>query len=350
MSNCAQHGMITLLISLLIVSLTGCAQSSKRYTYPVKPQQQIVWPGKPAAPRIKYIGSFSSAEDIGIEKGFFTLLAEFFIGSEDQRLIRPMAVVAPTENEIYVADPGIKGIHYFNLADENYKQIRLTGDYPLPSPVALAVDDRQRVLVADSALGQIFKINLEAGIAEPMVLQSKLQQPTGLAYDQKRKRLYVVDTASHHVKLFNPQGKLIKTIGRRGKSKGEFNFPTFIWQDPKGMLWVTDSLNYRVQRFTAAGKYLGQFGKAGRESGTFLRPKGVATDDFGHIYIMDSLFHALQVFDKKGRLLLNIGQQGQNPGEFWLPTGIYIGDNSKVYIADSHNQRIQVFQYIGDRR
>lgn len=181
MSHCARHGITSLLISLLIISLTGCAQSNKRYTYPVKPQQQIVWPGKPAAPRIKYIGSFSSAEDIGIEKGFFTLLAEFFIGSEDQRLIRPMAVVAPTENEIYVADPGIKGVHYFNLADENYKQIRLTGDYPMPSPVALAVDHQQRVLVADSALGQVFTINLEAGIAEPMALQGRLQQPTGLA-------------------------------------------------------------------------------------------------------------------------------------------------------------------------
>lgn len=350
MSYCTQRGISTLLISLLIISLAGCAQSTRRYTYPVKPQQQLVWPGKPEVARIKYIGSFSSAEDLGIEKGFFTLLAEFFIGSQKQRLVRPMAVVAPNENEIYVADPGIKGIHYFDLENENYKQIRLIGDYPLPSPVALTMDDRQRVLVADSVLGQVFTINLEAGIAEPMALKSKLQQPTGLVYDKKHKHLYVVDTASHNVKLFNQLGELITSIGRRGKSKGEFNFPTYIWQDGKGMLWVTDSLNYRVQRFTAAGKYRGEFGKAGRTSGNFLRPKGVAADEFGHIYIVDSLFHALQIFDEKGRLLLNIGQQGQNPGEFWLPTGIYIGENSKVYIADSHNRRIQVFQYIGGRK
>lgn len=336
-----------LLISISVLVLSSCAQSGKRYTYPAT--QQLVWPDKPAKPRIKYIGSFSSAEDIGIEKGFFTLLAEFFIGSEEQRLIRPTAVVAPTEHEIYVADPGIKAVHYFNTKEENYKQIRLSGDYPLPSPVALAVVDKRHVLIADSALGQILRINLEAGIAEPLVLSDKLQQPTGLAYNRKKQILYVVDTARHHIKVFDSKGKLQKKIGRRGEGKGEFNFPTYLWQDQQSQLWVTDSLNFRIQRFTQDGRYLGQFGQIGSASGAFSRPKGIAIDKFGHIYIMDSLLHALQIFDKKGRLLLNIGQQGQNPGEFWLPTGVYIGENSKVYIADSHNQRIQVLQYIGGR-
>lgn len=337
-----------LLISIAMIGLSGCAQTDKRYTYPAP--QQLVWPEAPAKPRIKYIGSFSSAEDLGIEKGFFAMLAEFFIGSEDQRLVKPMAVAAPSETEIYVADPGIKGVHYFNLADEKYKQIRLTGDLPLPSPVALAVAGPHRVLVADSVLGQIFSINLEAGIAEPLDLKTKLEQPTGLAYDQKKQRLYVVDTSSHRVNIFDQHGKLLRQFGRRGGARGEFNFPTFLWMDKQGSLWVTDSLNFRVQHFSFKGEYLGQFGQIGISSGSFSRPKGVATDDLGHIYVVDSLFHALQIFDAQGRLLLNIGQQGTGLGEFWLPTGVYVGDNNKVFIADSHNQRIQVFQYIGERR
>jgi len=349
MSSRRQQGFPPLLLAILLVSLTACAQSGMRYTYPVEPQEQVVWPAKPGKPRIKYIGSFSAAEDTGIQKGFFTRLAEFFIGAEDQRLIRPMAVLALNDNEIYVADPGIKGVHYFNLTDQNYKQIRLTGDFPLPSPVALAVDDQQRVLVADSSLAQIFMINREAGIAEQVFLKGNLQQPTGIAFDKINKRLYVVDTTTHSVNMYDQHGKLLNTIGRRGEQNGQFNYPTYIWLDNQRTLWITDSLNFRVQRFTTEGKYLGEFGKVGSGSGTFARPKGVATDKFGHIYIVDSLFHALQIFDKKGRLLLNIGQQGENPGHFWLPSGVYIGENSKVYIADSHNQRIQVFQYIGDR-
>lgn len=334
-----------LLIVITTFGLAACAQSTKRYTYPAI--QQIAWPAKPATPRIKYIGSFSSAEDLGIEKGFFTLLAEFFVGGEEQRLIRPMAVAVLNDTEIFVADPGIRAVHYFNLEAQIYKQIRQTGDHPLPSPVALTIDDRRRVLVADSALGRVFSLNVEAGIAEPLSLQQTLEQPTGLAFDRKRRQLYVVDTARHRINIFDRQGKLLSKFGKRGSAKAEFNFPTYLWQDRQDRLWVTDSLNFRIQRFSSDGQYLNQFGKAGDVSGNFSRPKGVATDGFGHIYIVDSLFHALQIFDADGRLLLNIGRQGSHPGEFWLPAGIYVGENNKIYIADSHNQRIQVFQYIG---
>ena len=341
------YNTLILTLMLAIMGLTACAQTTKRYTYPAK--LQLVWPGNPAKPRIKYIGSFSSAVDLGIEKGFFTQLAEFFVGAEEQRLIRPMAVAVLDDNEIFVADPGIRGVHYFNINAQKYKQIRLNGNAPMPSPVALSIDGQQQVLVVDSVLGKVFTINLEAGIAEPLELHKELEQPTGIAYDRNRRQLYVVDATRHCINVFNQQGDLLRQFGKRGKENAEFNYPTHIWLDLSGHVWVTDSLNFRVQSFTAEGKYLRQFGKLGADSGSFSRPKGVATDKFGHIYVMDALFHALQVFDKKGRLLLNIGQQGENPGQFWLPTGIYIGNNSKVYIADSHNQRIQVFEYIGDR-
>ena len=126
------------LMLMVSIGLTACAQSNKRFSYPAEKQKQIVWPSEPAKPRIRYIGSFSSPADLHIEKGFFTRLAEFFTGSEEQYLVRPMAVLAPTDNEIYVADPGIKGIHYFNIEAGEYKQIRLRDGQPLPSPVAMA--------------------------------------------------------------------------------------------------------------------------------------------------------------------------------------------------------------------
>ncbi|MDH5444214.1 MAG: 6-bladed beta-propeller [Gammaproteobacteria bacterium] len=332
---------------IVVGSMLGCSSVVKRYEYPSK--QQIVWPASPAKPKIKYIGSFSSAIDLGIEKGVFAMLAEFFAGSEKQSLIRPMDVVTLGEHEIFVADPGIKGIHYFNTRAHIYKQIRLTGNVAMPSPISLAVDHKKNVYVSDSALGKVFKLNVEAGIATPVQLSTAVSQPTGLAFDKKQKRFYVVDTASHQLGIYNSNWKLIKKIGKRGKGRGEFNYPTSIWCDTNGHLWVTDSLNFRIQKLSSTGKYIKQFGKAGSASGYFSRPKGVATDKFGHIYIVDSLLHTMQIFDKKSRLLLNIGQQGQDPGNFWLPTGIYIGENSKVYIADSYNQRIQVFQYIGGK-
>ncbi len=341
-----KSGLSLVFVLFVSIGLAACANSSKRFIYPVSQQEQIVWPGKPAEPRIRYIGSFSSAADLSIDKGFFVLLAEFFTGTEQQHMVRPMAVLAPTDNEIYVADPGISGVHYFNLKTGDYKQIRLADNIPLPSPVALTIDNKQIVMVADSALGKIFSINLQAGIVEELPLQATLKQPTGLAYDLAQQLLYVADTATHSINVFNQQGDLLRKTGHRGDAKGEFNFPTFLWHDSKVGLLVTDTLNFRVQNFDASGQYVGHFGKVGSGSGSFSRPKGIASDSLGHIYVVDSLFHAFQIFDKKGRLLLNVGQQGQNSGEFWLPVGIYVSNSNKIYVADSFNQRIQVFQYI----
>lgn len=332
-------------LGMVSVMVMACAQVETRQVYPWV--NNMVWPEQPAKPRIKYVGHFSNPKEFGISKGFFDLVVDFFTGAEDQRLIRPMAVIAPNPDEVYVADPGARGVHYFNNKENDYRLIRLSGERPLPSPVGLAMGPDNKILVTDSELGGVYSIAPDAEFAKPFHLQHSLKQPTGIVYDKNRERLYIVDTETHTVNIFDSYGKRIKRIGERGNGKLQFNYPTMISMDQQGQLLVTDSLNFRIQHLSRKGKYLGQFGKIGGATGKMNRPKGVATDNLGHIYIVDSLFHAMQIFDRKGRLLLHLGQQGQKAGEFWLPTGIFVGDNNIIYIADSHNQRIQVFRYIG---
>lgn len=339
---CKYSGLI-LLSGLL---LFGCAAKQQRL-YPV--QSSLMWPAKPAQARVQYKGSFRTPEEMGIEKGFFARLSDLITGEDEQLMIKPMAVVSVGEDVIYVADTGVKGIHYFNRQEGDYKLIQLADNRPLPSPVGMAVGPSGSVFVADSALGGIYVIKQGSDIAIPLKLKSKLKQPTGIAWDSQRHRLYVTDTATHTISIFDRNGNRLKQFGKRGKGKAEFNFPTLLWFGKNNQLYVTDSLNFRIQIFNRKGQFQGYFGKAGQTSGTLSRPKGVATDKFGHIYTVDSLFHALQIFDDKGRLLLNIGQQGSAPGEFWLPTGIFVSKNNTIYIADSYNRRVQVFQYLGGK-
>lgn len=333
------------ILGMIAGLISSCAQVDTRQSYPWR--GNLVWPDQPAKARIKYLGSFSNPEEFGIGKGFFELVVDFFTGAREQRLIRPMAVVAISEYEIYVADPGARGVHYFNSRDNDYRLIQLNNNMPLPSPVGLTIGPDNKVLVADSELGRIFSLSATSKYAIPFHLQYMLKQPTGITYNKEIHRLYVSDTESHAVHIYDKYGKFIKSVGSRGSGRLKFNYPTMLSLTPNGQLLVTDSLNFRVQRLTHNGSFISQFGQIGAVSGKMSRPKGVATDSLGHVYIVDSLFHAVQIFDKKGRLLLQLGQQGTKPGEFWLPTGIYIGENNTIYIADSHNQRIQVFSYIG---
>lgn len=332
-----------LLIPVLASAMLACMAVDKSVD---EKSFKRVWPAEPAQPRVIYDRAFSNSESFGINKGFWAWLFEIFTGPDDIQMVRPMAVVSSADDVVYVADPGAKGVHRFDMDDQNYDLIHRKDDEILPSPVGLVIDKNGVVYVADSQLARLFKISPGEEYAVEFKLDEKLLQPTGLAYDQQNEHIIVVDTAKHKVLLFNNQGALVKSFGHRGKENGEFNFPTMVWHHD-GKILVTDSLNFRIQTFDADGKFLGKFGQLGDATGFHARPKGVATDQAGRVFVVDSIFHSVQVFDSTGQFLLNIGEQGRAEGQFWLPTGIYIDAMKKIYVADSHNRRVQVFRYIG---
>lgn len=340
---------ITRLVLLALISagllLCGCAPT--RSVTPVT-QAERVWPEPPAEARIRFVKSVYSAEDLGIKKSFWKRLGEFITGPSSTRLVRPMAVVMDPRREIlYVADPGARGIHRFDLRGSSYKLLRRENDLPLPSPVGMALGADHRVFITDSALGRLFVATPDAQFLSPVELAPAPQQPTGVVFEQKTGELYIVDTTAHAIKVYSDSGTLIRQFGQRGAAPGEFNFPTALWQDRQGQLLITDSLNFRIQRLNTRGQFLSQFGQLGDASGDLSRPKGAATDSSGHVYVVDSMFHAFQIFDDTGKLLLILGAQGHGAGEFWLPTGIFIAPDDSIYISDSHNRRVQIFRYIG---
>lgn len=326
----------------LALTSAGCVQ----VTAPQEQGARPVWPPPPAEPRIEYVKAFSQPEHLGITKGLFRRIAEVLFGGGDDRLVRPMAVVA-VGPVVYVADPGAKGVHRFDPAAQRHDLLRAEGDQPLASPVGLARGGNGEVYVTDSASARVLVIRPGAKFATPLPLGAPLKQPTGVAVDPASGRLFVVDTSVHRVLVFRPDGALELTIGRRGEGNGEFNYPTLAWRDGKGRLYVTDSLNFRTQIFDERGAFVTMFGRLGDGTGDAARQKGVATDQRGHVYVVDSLFHAFQIYDPSGRFLLSVGGRGINRGEFWLPAGIFIGEDDTIYIADSYNRRVQVFRYVG---
>lgn len=326
----------------ITLALSACASPP----LPIEEGPLPVWPSAPSEPRIAFVKAFSRPEHLGLTKGFFERVADMLFGGTDARLLRPMAIVVVGKT-VYVADPGAKGVHRFDQAAGRYDLVRAEGDRPLASPVALARGGKGEVYVTDSAFAQVLVIRPGAKFASRLALAADLKQPTGVAVDPASGRLFVVDTTTHRVLVFNSDGTLESSIGRRGEADGEFNYPTLAWRDDKGRLYVTDSLNFRTQIFDERGRFLAKFGRLGDGSGDSARQKGVATDGQGHVYVVDSLFNAFQIFDRSGRFLLSVGERGTDRGEFWLPTGIFIDEDDTIYVADSYNRRVQVFRYIG---
>lgn len=307
-----------------------------------------VWPAAPAMQRIAYIGEFSSSSDLGLEPTAWDRFINFTAGSEADVMVRPMAVVTSDDGRvIYVADPDTRCVHQYDLDRSRYRCLMVGRRQMLVSPIGLAARPDGRVYIADSQMAAIYLADPGDKYVRRFETSVQLVQPTGIAWDRLHELLFVTDTGSQSIKVFDHRGILVSEFGERGNGKGEFNFPTYLWFDPHDHLLVTDSLNFRIQRFGDDGAFLHEFGENGDRVGYFARPKGLATDSYGHVYVIDALMNVMQVFNRAGEFLIAVGQQGQGPGEFWLPNGIFISGDNTIYVADSRNKRVQVFRYIG---
>jgi len=328
-------------VLLLLLLVGGCGPD--RSEPMTSTQAGLVWPPPPEQPRIMYLGEISTEEDLEKRKPWLQGLGELVFGEgEVGILVSPYAVAVDATGMMFVADSGGAAVHVFNLRTRAYNQFsRLSDEATLQKPVGLAVF-ADRVYVVDSILRQVcvFKKN---GTFLFSFGGERFKRPSGIACWGLDGVLYVADTSSHVIHIFDLDGKFIKQLGGRGLGAGQFNFPTHLWVDQRGQLYVSDTLNYRIQVFTREGQFLKMFGRQGDRPGNFAHPCGVATDRLGNIYVTDRQFENVQVFNSDGQILMALGQEGKEPGEFWLPGGIFVDGRNRIYVADSFNKRIQIF-------
>ncbi len=87
--------------------------------------------------------------------------------------------------------------------------------------------------------------------------------------------------ANSRILKFSKDGKLIKSIGKKGTGPGEFDQPHALAFDSKGRLIVGDRGNNRIQILDQDGKFIA-------ESSAFSRPSGVWVDKSDTLYVADS--------------------------------------------------------------
>lgn len=347
MQSATRHcsGSSTVLILLLLAMLlatAGC--SSVRLVSAPAPEQRIVWPPPPLAPRIEWVREIGSHRDLGVEPGFWQKLVGFIAGEQVERFLRPYGIWAAGDKRFVLVDSGAARIHLVDLEKGRYLPLPEAGTIKLQSPIGVTEDDRENLYITDSGTGQLLRYSLVDGRLEPFV-GYRFRRPSGVAFNPVNRLLYVAETAAHQIVAIDSQGMERFRFGSRGSAPGQFNFPTDLVIDRIGRIIVTDSLNGRIQIFSAEGTVVGGFGEPGDTAGRFARAKGVAVDSEGHIYVCDSQQDLVQIFDESGRLLLTFGENGSEPGQFWMPSGIFI-DNDAIYVADTYNQRVQVFRYL----
>jgi hypothetical protein len=83
-----------------------------------------------------------------------------------------------------------------------------------------------------------------------------LARPAAMALDGGC--LYVVDSGDCDIKVFSGDGRLLRSIGRKGRGPAEFYFPSGVFVNDD-MICVADKLNFRIQILDRDGAYLRSF-------------------------------------------------------------------------------------------
>ncbi len=332
---------------------------------------KIVWPSPPEIARVKFVEQLTG-EKIDFNRptnkpqkpkqSWMDRLA----GTKPQvdtvqdlpfQLVRTYGLAFDSKGNIYAADQAVGAIFVFSPdADKKFdvKLIRNGKEARFGLINGLAIDDTDRLFVSDDQSHKVIVINPQHQ-EESSFGADVMVRPGGMAIDEENRFLYVVDTESDVVDVFDADSyKLLRKIGTAGKKHllsdaGNFSLPTNVAVDKEGNVYVTDTLNNRIEIFDADGKFISAFGKSGDGPGHFARPKGIAIDRDGHIWVVDAVQQRVQVFDTEGRLLIYLGQPGNWPGQFSAPYDIAINPKSNLVVtSEQFPGRVQVFRYVTD--
>jgi len=158
--------------------------------------------------------------------------------------------------------------------------------------------------------------------------------------------IWVVDEAANIVMKFDPNGRILMTIGRKPESINIRNYEPPA--PPAGAARAGGPAGGREGGAGAGGRGGQQAAAppvvgAGVAGESFNRPTDVGWDPQGNIFVSDGYGNSRVVkYDKNGVFLKMVGHRGTGPLEFNTPHGLAVDGQGNVYVADRANNRIQV--------
>ena len=141
----------------------------------------------------------------------------------------------------------------------------------------------------------------------------------------------------HQVFKYSPDGKLLMTLGKSGGGRDAEYFyqPNAVFVAPDGSIFVseghssTEGSTARVLKFDTSGKFLKSWGKLGKGRSEFDQPHALAMDSQGRLFVADRGNNRIQIFDQEGTYLAEWTQ-------FSRISGLTI-DGDTLYAADSES-------------
>jgi DNA-binding beta-propeller fold protein YncE len=334
---------VFIIIALLMAY--GCATAPTEK----KPDDVVFYPAIPAEPRLQFLLSIRSEDDVGSK--LTTSFDDFLSGTTKSfKSIGRSWDFGSSKGKIYVLDRDLWKVLIIDLVEKKFDMLRDKRLGKLKDPTGIWITEDDFKYVADSKRKQVVVFGKNNEFIRAYGDKNLFDKPLDVAVYGSS--VYVIDFNKHQLFVLNKDtGKHVKTIGEGGVEDGMFYKPTHVTVDHTGNIFVNDAFNFRVQKFDPDGKFIKSYGSLGDGLGNFARPKGLDMDREGHLYVADAAFQNVQIFDEENaELLLYFGGPGKGLGNMYLPGGVHIDYDNVDYFKQYADKdfELKYLVYVGN--
>ena len=163
--------------------------------------------------------------------------------------------------------------------------------------------------------------------------------PWGVAVNSRDE---IAVTSQHKVQIFDCKGNFLRTFGRMGRDKGQFQNPSGIVFGKDRNIYVADSGNHRIQIFNEGGRYLSMFCGEGSLHSQLKYPYGLSLDSNGNIIVTDAGNKLIKIFSPDGNFLTKIG----GPSSLSSPVHC-VQSGDYLIVSDFGDHSVKVFTWEG---
>jgi sugar lactone lactonase YvrE len=165
---------------------------------------------------------------------------------------------------------------------------------------------------------------------------SDLQAPRGLAIDA-RGNLYIADTGHHRVVELDPQGKVIRTLGKEGTGPGEFGTVEDVAIGPDGMVYVLEAPGpVRIHVFKPDGTLDHVI------AGEWCSPAGFTVGPDNMIYVADTCGSRIMKVAPDGARVAEYRGSDDPALRFEQPVDVAVAVDGSIYVADLRHRVVEL--------
>ena len=241
--------------------------------------------------------------------------------------------------------------HRISVWDKNGKPVRTIsqkGQKPgqIVHPTGIAISRNGDVYVADGKdIGRLQKLS-QTG--QHLAQYVGLNEPLGVALNAAEDRVYVCESGSQQVAVFDTELKLIERFGDLSCSlEHEYQpietttleSPHSIAIDTLGNIYITDTIGEHVHVYDKTGTHVKSIGHP--HDDTFA-PSGIAIEE-EYMFLADRGGNQVVVLTTSGEFVMATGSYGTSNGQFNNPSGVAVDLDGYLYVCDYGNSRVQVF-------